>query len=90
MVGEVTPLKELQEPNTRSAVVQRIINEYPTRILEADEIFYRLRKGPKTPADFGEYDSPPIGVVGDGRFDFTDFPVMYGCKRFSDPTTLTA
>jgi hypothetical protein len=80
MVGEVTPLKELQEPNTRSGVVQRIINEYPTRILEADEIFYRLRKGPKTPADFGEYDSPPMGIVGDGRFDFTDFPVMYGSQ----------
>jgi hypothetical protein len=80
MVGEVTPLRELQDPTTRSAVIQRIIKEYPARILEVDEIFYRLRKAPNAPASFDEYDSPPAGVIGDGRFNFAGFQVMYGSQ----------
>ena len=80
MVGEVTPLKQLQHKNTRSAVIQRIIKEYPTRNLEIDEFFYRLRKAPTTPKNFEEYDSPPRGIVGDGRFDYADFSVLYGSQ----------
>ncbi len=80
MVGEVTPLKELQNQNTRNEVVQRIIAQYPTRSLEPGQIFYRLRKAPSVPADFVEYDSPPLSIAGEGRFDFSGFPVMYGSQ----------
>jgi hypothetical protein len=31
MLGEVEPLKALQEPNTRAEVISRILNEYPGR-----------------------------------------------------------
>jgi hypothetical protein len=44
MVGEVEPLKALQEPNTRAEVISRILTQYPGRILGTDEYFYRMRK----------------------------------------------
>lgn len=45
-LGEVEPLKALQENSLRANVISRVLAEYPERILDSDEWFYRLRKAP--------------------------------------------
>ena len=80
MVGEVEPLKKLQEPASRSSVIDRILNEYPTVVFNTRQSFYRIRKDPKKPENFSEYDSPPLEFVGAGRLDSMSFPVMYGSQ----------
>jgi len=77
MVGEVEPLKELQEKSKRYKVIEKIISDYPTRLL-TDETFYRLRKNLKIPKEHNQYDSPP--VTGNGRFDSVDLPILYGSQ----------
>jgi hypothetical protein len=66
------------DPSTSSRVIQRILDEYPGRIVESGDIFYRIRKAPRHPQKHEEYDSPPPGVTGNGRLDSPDFPVLYG------------
>ena len=80
MVGEVEPLKDLQDSTKRSQVIERILNEYPERILANSSTFYRLRVGPQRPDNPGEYDSPPTTLAGKGRLDSPGFPVMYGSQ----------
>ena len=80
MIGEVEPLKNLQDPTTRSQTIERIINEYPEKTLAKDSTFYRLRVCPDRPDSPHEYDSPPIALAGKGRLDSTGFPVMYGSQ----------
>src|SRR5262249_17756422 len=75
MVGEVEPLKELQEPKTRQVIVERILSEYPTRTLTPDDLFYRIRVNPVVVEDRDQYDSPPSEYLGSGRLDSSDFPV---------------
>lgn len=77
MVGEVEPLKALQDEASGGAVIERILSEYPGRVLYADETFYRIRKAPRQPDDPVEYDSPPSVIAGTGRLDSPGFPVMY-------------
>jgi hypothetical protein len=79
MVGEVKPLKALQESATRALAIARIIAEYPATALTTEEVFYRIRRSEK-PVEFGEYDSPPIALAGAGRLDSKGFPVMYGSQ----------
>jgi hypothetical protein len=80
MVGEVEPLKMLDDPKQRSSIITRILNEYPDRMLSKDDAFYRIRKEPKDPAAFAEYDSPPLAYAGTGRLDLPGFAVMYGSQ----------
>jgi len=80
MVGEVEPLKALQEPSSRAFIINRILTEYPSTNLCVGQFFYRVRKNPKTPEDFGEYDSPRLPIAGTGRLDAPDLPVMYGSQ----------
>ncbi len=80
MLGEVYPLKDLQEPLKRQQVIQRIINEYPAEVLGKDSAFFRLRICPQKPDNPEEYDSPPIMLAGKGRLDSAGFPVMYGSQ----------
>lgn len=77
MIGEIEPLKQLQDPLTRNNTVDRIIQEYPSKSLGPEDLFYRVRKAPTNPANHCEFDSPPIGVAGNGRFDSDDFRVLY-------------
>jgi hypothetical protein len=79
-VGEVEPLKALQDPRTRASVIKRMITEYPAIVLPEAQVFYRIRKDPAKPDDFGEYDSPPSVLAGSGRLDSPGFPVMYGSQ----------
>lgn len=80
MLGDVEPLKELQDAATRARIVARILDEYPRRILHEGESFYRMRKQPAEPAEPASYDSPPDEHLGAGRFDSRDFPVLYGSQ----------
>ena len=78
MLGEIEPLKALQRSKTRSSIVSRILTEYPTRILEPQEQFYRIRVNPSDPTDKAQYDSPPPQHAGRGRLDTKGQPVLYG------------
>jgi hypothetical protein len=80
MVGEVEPLKALQDPATRQTIINRVLNEYPEVTLSAGSRFYRLRKAVAQPAEALEYDSPPDQYCGGGRFDAAGSPVMYGSQ----------
>lgn len=80
MLGEVEPLKKLQEPSTRSLIIDRIIQEYPERILSTGATFYRIRINPDSPSEPNQYDSPPSAICGGGRLDSSNFPIMYGSQ----------
>jgi hypothetical protein len=77
MIGEVTPLLHLQETESRASVIERILKEYPTRLIGAGQQFYRLRTNPTDPANEIEFDSPPEQFLGGGRFDSKRLPIMY-------------
>jgi hypothetical protein len=80
MIGEVEPLKALQQPEARTTIIDRILVEYPTKDLAVDESFYRIRTALNNPTDFAEFDSPPIPKAGNNRLDSANFPVMYGSQ----------
>jgi hypothetical protein len=80
MIGEIEPLKDLQNPTKRSQIIGRVLTEYPEKTLCRDSVFYRLRVCPKCPNDPDEFDSPPIALAGKGRLDSPGFPVMYGSQ----------
>lgn len=80
MVGEVEPLKALEELATRQQIIDRVLEEFPERTLAKDSKFYRLRVSPRRPDDPLEYDSPPVALAGNGRLDSSGFPVMYGSQ----------
>jgi hypothetical protein len=80
MIGEVEPLKALQKPDSRDGIISRILNEYPTRILDTDECFYRLRKAPLNPGSADQYDAPPVEKLGQGRFETSVCPILYGSQ----------
>ena len=77
MIGEVEPLKALQDPTSSEAIIKRIFEEYPGFILRSEDTFYRIRKAPRAPDQPHEYDSPPTDLVGNGRLDSPGFPVLY-------------
>ena len=78
MVGEIEPLKNLQDSGKRASIIERIIKEYPAHTLGVKEQFYRLRIAPNSPQLPAEYDSPPKMIAGRGRLDSAKFPVLYG------------
>ena len=77
MVGDVEPLKALQDTTTRAPIVERILAEYPAVTVSSETTFYRVRKAPAHPNNPDEYDSPPTVFLGTNRFDTKDHPVMY-------------
>jgi len=78
MVGEVEPLKGLEKKQYRQGVIDRILLEYPARILDITESFYRIRINPFSPGDAEQYDAPPPQHAGKGRLDGPGNPVLYG------------
>lgn len=80
MLGEVEPLKDMQDEQKRPQIIKRVLKEYPEKKLAKGEKFFRLRVCPKRPADPQEYDSPPIELAGKGRLDSIGFPIMYGSQ----------
>lgn len=77
MVGEVEPLRDLQDDEARPKAIERILREYPVRTLGPDTTLYRIRKSPVSPEEPGEYDSPPEGMPGAGRLDAPGNPLLY-------------
>lgn len=77
MVGEVEPLKALQNKKKRSSVIEHILSEYPERVIGMGETFYRIRKSPKDSSDPQEYDSPPEHIAAAGRLGAKGLPVLY-------------
>lgn len=77
MVGEVEPLKRLQDTSTRFSEVDKVISSYPIREIGKDLSFFRVRKSAAPPDDPLQYDSPPDNYSGSGRIDDKDFPVLY-------------
>lgn len=77
MIGEVEPLKALQRHKGRQAIIARILAEYPTRTLNSDDFFYRVRLNPSAAGDLNQYDSPPPQHAGRGRLDMPGHPVLY-------------
>ena len=80
MVGEVEPLKALQDERLRAGVVKRILDAYPRLRFGQKELFYRLRKAPEHPAAGDEYDSPPDSFLGTYRFDSPCLPILYASQ----------
>lgn len=78
MLGEIEPLKALQRKRTRQSIVERILAEYPTRVLSPAEVFYRLRVNPASPELPSQYDSPPYEQAGRGRLDSKGHSILYG------------
>ncbi|MYK95130.1 RES family NAD+ phosphorylase [Candidatus Poribacteria bacterium] len=77
MIGAVEPLEQLESVESRSAIISRIMDEYPVTQLGRGPTLYRLRSDALDPADLGEYDSPPRDKLGSNRLDSTDLPVLY-------------
>lgn len=77
MVGEVEPLKDLEDQTTRGDLLQRILKEYPIQEIETGRTVYRLRRNPGAPNQPSEYDSPPAGISAQGRFDSNGLPILY-------------
>jgi len=80
MLGEVEPLKALQDPGRRPDTIERIVGEYPAKVLPQGGVFYRLRRRPAQADSPSEYDSPPDERLGTGRFDTHRLPVMYASQ----------
>jgi len=78
MIGEIEPLKSLISKNERKMIISRILQEYPTKTLTPEDIFYRLRVNPSIPNDNLEYDSSPQS--GNGRLDSLELPILYGSQ----------
>lgn len=80
MIGEIEPLKSLQKETKRDEIINKIIKKYPEKLFLKEEVFYRLRKNPKHPENFNEYDSPPNNFLGSNRLDSNNLTVMYGSQ----------
>ena len=80
MVGLTEPIGALQKRNERAVVINRIIDEFPVKVLEPDQHFYRVRKAPESTVDTRQYDAPPARFAGHGRLDAKRRPVLYGSQ----------
>lgn len=80
MIGEVEPLKDLENKDTRELTIDRILNEYPSTYLKKDDSFYRIRVNPEKPSLESEYDTAPINYSGSGRLDSSELPILYGSQ----------
>ncbi len=80
MIGEIEPLKGLQDGSRRPAIIKRIIDEYPATKFDQGKLFYRVRKDPADPTDRGEYDSPPGKGEKFGRLDSDSLSIMYASQ----------
>lgn len=80
MIGEIEPLKELVQKETRETIFKRIIKEYPTKYISEEDSFYRIRVNPEYPNENEQFDSPPSEFLCNGRFDSTELPILYGSQ----------
>jgi len=69
MLGEIEPLKSLQNVDEIDLMISKILEVYPIHILNENHPFYRVRINPTVPYEPGQYDSPPSACSGNNRFD---------------------
>ncbi|MCG7553980.1 RES family NAD+ phosphorylase [Pseudoalteromonas sp. Of11M-6] len=67
--------------NTDSQILLRALESYPVRVLTPSDQFYRIRVSPEQPQNSTEYDSPPDELLGSGRLDSDNMPVMYASQN---------
>jgi hypothetical protein len=77
MLGEVEPLKRLQNIDTRAEMIEKVLQKYPAFDWSNTQTFFRVRVNPKSPEEYSEYDSPPAQYLGKGRVDSPGFPALY-------------
>lgn len=80
MVGEIEPLKSLLNKNERKDIITDILEKYPTKTINTENYFYRVRINPEYPESINEYCSAPDKYLGNGRLDSKGFPILYGSE----------
>lgn len=81
-LGLITQLEKLQcDDNDAEEVLTEIIEKFPTKIINEQSHFYRLRKNVSDPSDESQFDSPPIEYSGNGRLDSEDLNILYGSEN---------
>lgn len=80
MFGEIEPLKSLQNAEEKDKIIETVLDTYPVREITPNEYFYRIRVNPNVPHEFSEYDTAPNKFSGNGRFDISDLPILYGSQ----------
>lgn len=80
MIGEIEPLNGLLDSDKRNDVINTILDKFPTKIINSEYKFYRIRINPKYPESIIEYCSPPDNYLGKGRLDSFGFPILYGSE----------
>lgn len=80
MIGEIEPLKSLLDNEERKEIIKNILEKYPSKTINSDNYFYRVRVNPRIPASINEYCSAPEELLGNGRLDFKRFPILYGSE----------
>lgn len=62
----------------RNKIWDEIINSCETRTLTTNDVFFRVRTGNKMPPILDqEFDTPPLNLSCDGRFNSKEFPILY-------------
>ena len=81
-LGLITQLEKLQsQDNSAEQVLNDIIEKFPTKVINEQNHFYRLRKNVSNPNDESQFDSPPIEYSGNGRLDSKDLNILYGSEN---------
>ncbi|TVM15891.1 RES domain-containing protein [Oceanidesulfovibrio indonesiensis] len=77
MLGEIEPLKMLQNIETRASTIEELFALYPSKSLSHSNLFYRIRVAPDDPTNIAQFDSPPNEFSGHGRFCSKNLPILY-------------
>lgn len=80
-LGLIEQLENLKNSDSNEEVLKEIIGKFPTRILNKDDYFFRLRKNVSNPNDENQFDSPPLKYSGKGRLDSEDLNILYGSEN---------
>jgi len=80
MIGEIEPLKSLLNPKERKNIIKDILEKYPSKTINSDNYFYRVRVNPDEPESINQYCSAPEKLLGNGRLDSKGFPILYGSE----------
>ncbi|MCK5115748.1 MAG: RES family NAD+ phosphorylase [Candidatus Aegiribacteria sp.] len=80
MTGNIKPLKDLQDESTRLTVIRRLFSDYPKKLFQPENVFYRLRKSPSDPTQPSEYDTAPEEKSGTQRLSNAEYPALYASE----------
>jgi hypothetical protein len=80
MIGEIEPLKSLQNESEKKLIIKRIMTEYPVKLISEADLLYRLRINPEYPEKHEQYDSAPFEYLGVNRLDTPSLPILYASQ----------